>query len=169
MTPTPTIRRKPKRPVRSLMAHQTRAFAYGTGEPHPAFFMDEESGICGFPGYVISTCGSVWNRRGRLLRLDPEGRIKLCRNGVQRRVRVSVLVLETFVCLRPAGLIACHKDDNQQNNKLSNLYWGTYSDNVKDAIRNGTRYQPDNRGVKRSDEFRRNASEKMKEVWSLRL
>lgn len=61
------------------------------------------------------------------------------RGGEPRRKRlVHQLVLEAFGGPRPEGMIARHLDDNPDNNHASNLAWGTYSDNLYDAIRNGT-------------------------------
>lgn len=51
---------------------------------------------------------------------------------------VHILVLKAFVGERPSGYLGLHKDDDSFNNHLSNLYWGTYSDNTKDSIENGT-------------------------------
>lgn len=51
---------------------------------------------------------------------------------------VHSLVLEAFICPRPDGLWALHLDDVKWNNHVSNLYWGTPSDNSRDAVRNGT-------------------------------
>ena len=31
----------------------------------------------------------------------------------------------------------CHKDNNPLNNRVSNLYWGTYSENMQQCIRDG--------------------------------
>lgn len=33
---------------------------------------------------------------------------------------------------------ACHRDGNQQNNHLDNLYYGTHSENMFDSVRHGT-------------------------------
>lgn len=33
--------------------------------------------------------------------------------------------------------LALHKDDDYTNNRLSNLYWGDYKENKRDAIKNG--------------------------------
>lgn len=49
---------------------------------------------------------------------------------------VHTLVAESFIGLRPEKHVVCHKDDNKTNNKVNNLYYGTYSQNGKDAIRN---------------------------------
>lgn len=57
------------------------------------------------------------------------------RSGKNRLVHQ--LVLEAFVGPRPDGLVACHFDDNPQNNHVSNLRWDTYSANSHDQVRNG--------------------------------
>ena len=49
------------------------------------------------------------------------------------------LVLEAFSGAVPVGTVGCHRDDDTQNNMLENLYWGTYSENLTDAVRNGKR------------------------------
>lgn len=64
----------------------------------------------------------------------------------QRRVRVHVLVLETFVGPRPAGLCGLHRDDVKTNGRLSNLRWGTQSENIADGWVN-TRRQRRSQGV----------------------
>lgn len=80
---------------------------------------------------------------GRLLRpqvLDDAGRIGVClsREGTKRTVRISVLVLESFVEPRPDGLVCCHNDGDLNNNSLGNLRWDTSSANALDAVRHGT-------------------------------
>jgi hypothetical protein len=34
-------------------------------------------------------------------------------------------------------MVACHRDDDPENNDLDNLYWGTQSQNYGDALANG--------------------------------
>jgi hypothetical protein len=50
---------------------------------------------------------------------------------------VHSLMLEAFVGPRPDGLFALHNDDDRDNNTLSNLRWGTRSENGFDRVRNG--------------------------------
>lgn len=57
---------------------------------------------------------------------------------VQVRVAVHTLVLEAFVGPRPAGMQACHWDDDGDNNHLSNLRWDTHKGNSADRERNNT-------------------------------
>lgn len=56
-----------------------------------------------------------------------------------RHHAVHKLVLEAFVGLRPAGMVACHLDDNPENNRLDNLEWKTQAENVRDCIARGRR------------------------------
>lgn len=73
--------------------------------------------------------------------------VKLSKNGIATKVSVHVLVLEAFVSLRPGKeFVARHKDGNRENPKLSNLEWGTYSQNMQDKLKHGT----DSRGEKSS-------------------
>lgn len=55
--------------------------------------------------------------------------ILLWKDGKPKSRKIHQLVLETFVGLRPPGMVACHKDDNPANNHLDNLYWGTVTQN----------------------------------------
>lgn len=50
---------------------------------------------------------------------------------------IHTLVLEAFVGRCPPRHECCHRDDVPHNNRLSNLRWGTRSDNLRDAVRNG--------------------------------
>ena len=50
---------------------------------------------------------------------------------------VHCLVLEAFVGPCPDGQEGLHWDDDASNNNLENLRWGTRSDNLYDAVRNG--------------------------------
>jgi hypothetical protein len=87
----------------------------------------------------ISSNGT--RRKGRLL--TPTGikhlHVTLSRSGVKIQPYVHVLVLEAFLGLPKEGQIGCHKNDIPTDNHLSNLYWGTYSENFYDSVRNGIR------------------------------
>ena len=50
---------------------------------------------------------------------------------------VHRLMLEAFVGPCPPGHEALHRDDDPDNNRLSNLHWGTRSENTLDKVRNG--------------------------------
>lgn len=110
--------------------------------------------ILGFPGYQVSDLGRVrsfWiGRRGAVIQDRPHvlkpkwtgrgrsrPRVVLCNKGAHSQRYVYHLVLESFVGKCPVGMEARHLDDDQSNNRLTNLLWGTRSDNSKDRIRNG--------------------------------
>jgi DNA-binding transcriptional regulator YiaG len=58
-------------------------------------------------------------------------------NGKVITQRISGLVAEAFVA-RPFGENeVCHRNDIKTDDRADNLYWGTHSDNMKDAYRNG--------------------------------
>lgn len=107
--------------------------------------------------YEVSTCGRVRSvdrvilrrdgqtrrLRGRLLsqHIRPDGYVQVSlRPGNPPDYGVCLmhhLVLETFVGSRPEGMFGLHKDDVGTNNHLSNLRWGTPSDNLYDCVANG--------------------------------
>ena len=114
--------------------------------------------VSDYPGYEVSDQGNVrsldrevggrWGARmwsGRVLKQVWAGgtnqrhyrAVTLHRNGIARQITVHTLVLKTFVGPRPAKLQGCHRDDDTNNNQLSNLYWGTPEDNYQDKKRNG--------------------------------
>ncbi len=103
--------------------------------------------------YKITENGQVWSKRrkdslgrnvgGRWLK--PHVNIKtgysqftLYKNDKPIYTNAHTLVLETFVGLCPDGLECRHKDGNPHNNHLSNLTWGTHSENVQDAVKHKT-------------------------------
>lgn len=107
--------------------------------------------IPGFSRYEISSNGEVRNQIGKIMKQRLNGTrknnkyyaINLMSDGNaawQERAKlkkVHRLVLAAFVGLPEQGQIACHKNDDKLDNRLENLYWGTYSDNAKDAIKHG--------------------------------
>jgi hypothetical protein len=77
--------------------------------------------------------------RGAVLRPQPDRkgylRVSL---GHSMKAYVHHLVLTSFVGPRPGGLLGLHKDGDFLHNYVGNLYWGTYSDNLRDAVAHGT-------------------------------
>jgi hypothetical protein len=103
--------------------------------------------IPNFNGYSITEDGIVYSSRRsgskgglRALHTDKAGykRVTLTKDGKQYNRLVHQLVAETFIGPRQDGLFVCHKDGDKSNNHVSNLYYGTRSDNAKDAVIHGT-------------------------------
>lgn len=85
-----------------------------------------------------SYVGRELGRCSRRTAGTPYWRAVLSRPGERPRLRfLHHVILEAFVGPRPEGCEACHQDDNPSNNTIPNLYWGTRSDNLRDAHRNG--------------------------------
>jgi len=81
-------------------------------------------------------------RNGKILKhnIDSGGYAQVClfNHTKKKTVGVHVLVLTAFVGPCPAGMETLHEDGVRANNQLSNLRWGTRSENAKDKIRHGT-------------------------------
>jgi hypothetical protein len=80
-------------------------------------------------------------QKGQILKQWKQGNYMYCdlrKPGIKQKARIHVVVLETFVCLRPDGMIACHNNGDSTDNRLYNLRWGTHEDNAKDKILHGT-------------------------------
>lgn len=104
--------------------------------------------------YEVSSLGSV-RRVKESLRHPLTGRVlvgtlerksgyrKVClANGNRRRTRpVHVLVCEAFHGPRPVGADVRHLDGDSLNNTVTNLAWGSRSDNNRDAVDHGTNGQ----------------------------
>lgn len=71
-----------------------------------------------------------------------------CRNALVHR-----LVLIAFVGPPPPGMHALHSDGDPANNRLSNLRWGTPSENSFDAVRHGVHPQARKTHCKQGHEF----------------
>lgn len=55
-----------------------------------------------------------------------------------QRLTVHLIIAETFLGPRPAGLEVRHLNGNNQDNRASNLTYGTRSQNAHDRVRHGT-------------------------------
>lgn len=111
--------------------------------------------VVGFEGkYEVSSLGRVRSLTRTVHRKDGRQRIQRGRmmkpihdkkydvvflgdGGKGRRRRIHELVLEAFVGPRPKGMHSCHGDDNGRHNHLSNLRYGTPSENGLDRTKNG--------------------------------
>lgn len=54
----------------------------------------------------------------------------------QKHVPIHKIVYETWIGEIKDGLYVLHKDDNQYNNNINNLYLGTQSENIQNCIDN---------------------------------
>jgi HNH endonuclease/NUMOD4 motif len=84
-------------------------------------------------GRVLATNRDPWGYvQVQLPYKGPDGRQINC------RMRMNVLILETFVGPRPRGMVARHLNDVPDDNRLENLCWGTQSQNRYDSVANST-------------------------------
>lgn len=109
---------------------------------------------CGHPG------STPQRRPGRLLKPNPVGNPRThlavaftALDGRRRHVKVHHLVLEVFIGPRPEGMKGLHWDDDPNNNHVSNLRWGTSSDNQLDRVRLGTHHMANRTHCSNGHEF----------------
>lgn len=102
--------------------------------------------INGFEGlYEISSYGRVKSFKshpsGKILKpnLDSNGypKISLSKKGAKKDTTVHRLVAEAYLPRADGKTCVNHIDGNKANNRLDNLEWCTYSENIKHAIRTG--------------------------------
>lgn len=102
-------------------------------------------------GYRVGSDGTVWTRRNGRWGLREEWRelkpavdavgyrsvALMMPNKRARSWRINVLVLIAFRGPRPLRHDSCHGNGMRQDNRLSNLRWGTRRENAADASRHG--------------------------------
>ena len=105
---------------------------------------EEWRAVPGYPDYLVSSDGRVVSfRRGRekslkgCLSATGYRSVWLCNDEGRRQVGIHRVVLLAFVGPGPEGQEGRHLDDDRTNNRLSNLAYGTRSDNMRDQVRNG--------------------------------
>ena len=93
-------------------------------------------------GRVRSIDRTINNRtyKGKVLTGTKNRSGHLAVNLSGRRDYIHRLVLETFVGPQPDGMECRHLDGNPENNRLSNLRWGTPFENSTDKGKHGTQY-----------------------------
>lgn len=79
--------------------------------------------------------------------------VALSRNNAQTMSRIHRLVLLAFVGEAPDGMVACHNDGDPTNNRLSNLRWDTYSENIHDVVRHGNHFGANKTHCPRGHEY----------------
>ena len=92
---------------------------------------------------VMRGNGAPQTIRGRILAGKPVRgshlQVALRRPGHPSDYRyVHALVMIAFVGPYPDGMNVCHNDGNPKNNHLSNLRYGTHTDNMRDTLKHGT-------------------------------
>lgn len=116
-------------------------------------------GIAGYEGfYSVSDSGVVTSEDRVIIRSDGRRRtvkgrqlepsvrttgvayreVSLWRDGKGDTKKVHSLVAEAFLGPRPEGADVCHMDGDPGNNAVSNLCYGTRSDNMQHSIEHGT-------------------------------
>lgn len=103
--------------------------------------------IPGYEGYEASSLGRVRSlRRSRTVVLRPApdkkgyGCLSLTRRTGQRGPtrKIHRLIAAAFLGPCPEGLVVRHVDGNNQNNRITNLAYGTRAENEQDKLRHGT-------------------------------
>lgn len=103
--------------------------------------IEEWRTIPGHPDYSVSSTGRVcsWKQGGaRILKQSPDkdGYARVCLDRKTRRVHS--LVALAFLGEAPEGCtLVRHLDGDNTNNNLSNLKWGTLSENMYDRVAHG--------------------------------
>lgn len=87
----------------------------------------------------------VYRGRDLVLKTNKDGYSVVCmsKENKRRYFRVHRLVLETFVGPCPEGMEVCHNNGNPADNRLTNLRYGTKSENAQDIIRHGHNWNRD--------------------------
>lgn len=94
--------------------------------------------VPGFEGrYEASDRGQVRNTRTGYVLKQYIGAQGYYRVGVGHSRATHVLVLRAFAGPRPEGMYSRHLDGNPLNNHLSNLKWGTPTENAADRTAHG--------------------------------
>lgn len=64
-------------------------------------------------------------------------KVRLYRNGKSKQFNIHRLVASAFIENKSGAELVLHKNDVKSDNRTSNLYYGSHSDNMSDAIKNG--------------------------------
>jgi len=103
--------------------------------------------IPGFDGYFVSNLGRILSHKQRKPRVmgitkgAPYPTVMLCVENRRYTKRIHRLVAEVFLGDPPTeGDEVRHLNDDKQDNRVANLCWGSRSENLHDAVRNGVHY-----------------------------
>lgn len=139
---------------------------------HTRIKIEEWRDIPGWKGYyqasshgrVRSLDRTIQDKNGRSVRvrgriLSPGTKaagyhyVNLRRGGSGSSQNVHTLVARTFLGERPEGKIVCHTNGNPRDNRVDNLRYATYTDNLVDAIGHGTHHGAKKTHCKRGHEM----------------
>lgn len=115
--------------------------------------------VPGTKGYEVSDLGRIMSFHGaepqELVGYLQNGyrRIRVLINGARKSVAIHRLVALAFYGPCPEGLEVRHLDGNRLNNQLSNLSYGTHTENMQDAIEHGTHSQASKSSCVNGHEF----------------
>lgn len=96
--------------------------------------------VIGHHPYMVSSHGRVRGLKGQLMKGIPnKGGRRAIRLGGRCGPRryIHQLVLEAFVGPAGPGQECLHANDVASDNRVENLRWGTRTENLYDAVRNG--------------------------------
>ena len=104
--------------------------------------------IPGFEDYKINESGIVINKNGHVMRTAVNNSgylrttLKIPETNNRKNVSIHRLVAETFIP-NPDNLpVVMHKDNDPLNIHISNLQWGTQSDNIQQSFDDGRKISP---------------------------
>lgn len=92
---------------------------------------------------VTTSHGRSWLQKGRVLSpaVNKIGRVSVVLywggKSTRKSVQVSHIVAETFLRPRREGEVIRHLNDDSLDNRVENLAIGSWSENARDAVRNG--------------------------------
>jgi len=102
---------------------------------NPKYSVSDDGRVFSQTGREMSYCR--WNQEYKIVKLVRPGK-KQDEPGYVTNRSVHRLVAEAFLEPKPFDkALVRHKNDNPTDNRVENLCWGTYSDNLNDRIRNG--------------------------------
>ena len=98
---------------------------------------EEWKEIDDFPGYQVSNLGKIKGpRKDELTPSYNKGRVRypkvtLSKSGKHTDKRINRLVATAFIPNPNNKPLVMHLDNNPKNNRVDNLAWGDYSENLK--------------------------------------
>ena len=109
---------------------------------HPGYEVSDHGRVRSVDRYVETTNGQRRFYRGKMLRpgrMNDHGHVSVMLGRREGSRCVHDLVLRAFKGPPPEGHEGLHRDGDGSNNQLSNLRWGTRSENNRDITRLGRR------------------------------